>query len=118
MLLSQKKINYNKYIKNYYKRFNLDLNCFEKLEHGFVYKSNNCRFYIASFENLQNFIKELFEKEYKIKNPELQNDNLSIDKSYYQKYNFIKKKFVSNKKYSVDKKFKEIIKLESFLNIK
>ena len=112
------KFNYNKYIENYYKRFNLDLNYFEKLGHGFVYKSNNCAFYIASFENLQNFIKELFEKEYQIKNPVLQNDNLSIDKSYYQKYNFIKKKFVSNKKYSVEKKFREIIKLESFLNIK
>jgi len=112
------KFNYNKYIENYYKRFNLDLNYFEKLGHSFVYKSNNCAFYIASFENLQNFIKELFEKEYQIKNPVLQNDNLSIDKSYYQKYNFIKKKFVSNKKYSVEKKFREIIKLESFLNIK
>lgn len=112
------KLNYNKYIKNYYKRFNLDLDNFEKFENGFVYKIYNCTFYIISFKNLENFIKELLEKEYQIKNPVLQNDNLSIDKSYYQKYNFIKKKFVSNKKYSVEKKFREIIKLESFLNIK
>ena len=112
------KLYYNKYIKNYYKRFNLDLDNFEKFENGFVYKIYNCTFYIISFKNLENFIKELLEKEYQIKNPVLQNDNLSIDKSYYQKYNFIKKKFVSNKKYSVEKKFREIIKLESFLNIK
>ena len=61
------KLNYNKYIKNYYKRFNLDLDNFEKFENGFVYKIYNCTFYIISFKNLENFIKELLEKEYQIK---------------------------------------------------
>ena len=112
------KLSYNKYIKNYYKIFNLDLNNFGKLENGFVYKLNNRTFYIAPFENLQNFIKEILGKEYQIKNPVLQNNNLSINKTYYQKYNFVKKKFLSKKKYPVEKKFKEIIKLEKFLNIK
>ena len=112
------KLSYNKYIKNYYKIFNLDLNNFGKLENGFVYKLNNCTFYIAPFENLQNFIKEVLGKEYQIKNPVIQNNNLSINKTYYQKYNFVKKKFLSKKKYPVEKKFKEIIKLEKFLNIK
>ena len=112
------KLYYNEYIKNYYKRFNLDLNNFEKFESGFVYKIDNCTFYIISFKNLQKFIKELLEKEYQIKNPVLQNDNLTINKSYYQQYNFVKKKFLSNKNYPTEKKFREIIKLESFLNIK
>ncbi len=112
------KLSYNKYIKNYYKIFNLDLNNFGKLENGFVYKLNNRTFYIAPFENLQNFIKEVLGKEYQIKNPVIQNNNLSINKTYYQKYNFVKKKFLSKKKYPVEKKFKEIIKLEKFLNIK
>ena len=112
------KLSYNKYIKDYYKIFNLDLNNFGKLENGFVYKINNRTFYIAPFENLQNFIKEILGKEYQIKNPVLQNNNLSINKTYYQKYNFVKKKFLSKKKYPVEKKFKEIIKLEKFLNIK
>ena len=112
------KLSYNKYIKDYYKIFNLDLNNFGKLENGFVYKLNNRTFYIAPFENLQNFIKEILGKEYQIKNPVLQNNNLSINKTYYQKYNFVKKKFLSKKKYPVEKKFKEIIKLEKFLNIK
>ena len=111
------KLSYNKYIKNYYKIFDLDLNSFEKLENGFVYKLNNRTFYVSSFENLQNFIKELFGKEYQIKNPVLQNNNLSINKSYYQKYNFVKKKFLSKKKHPIEKKFREIIKLENFLNI-
>ncbi len=112
------KLSYNKYIKNYYKKFNLELDNFEKLENSFVYKINNCAFYIASFENLQNFIKELFGKEYQIMNPVLQNDNLSINKSYYRQYNFVKKKFIIKNKYPVEKKFREIIKLENFLNIK
>ena len=112
------KFNYNKYIKNYYKRFNLELDNFEKFENGFVYKIDNCTFYIISFKNLQKFIKVLLEKEYQIKNPVLQNDNLSINKSYYRQYNFVKKKFIIKNKYPVEKKFREIIKLENFLNIK
>ena len=112
------KLSYNKYIKNYYKIFKLDLNNFEKLENSFVYRLNNSTFYITSFENLQNFIEELFEKEYQIKNPVLQNYNLSINKSYYQQYNFVRKKFILENKFPVEKKFREIIKLENFLNIK
>ena len=54
-------------------------------------------FILHLFENLQNFIEELFEKEYQIKNPVLQNYNLSINKSYYQQYNFVKKKFLLKK---------------------
>ena len=50
------KLYYNEYIKNYYKRFNLDLNNFEKFESGFVYKIDNCTFYIISFKNLQKFV--------------------------------------------------------------
>lgn len=111
------KLSYNKFIRDYYKKFNLRLRDFKKIENGFMYEFNNCTFYIASFKNLESFIKEVLEKEYKIKNSELQNDNLSLNKSYYQQYNFVKKNFLSNKKYSIENKFRNIIDLEKFLNI-
>ena len=111
------KLSYNKFIRDYYKRFNLRLRDFKKIENGFMYEFNNCTFYIASFKNLESFIKEVLEKEYQIKNSELQNDNLSLNKSYYQQYNFVKKNFLSNKKYSIENKFRYIIDLEKFLNI-